>query len=260
MKRVNKSEFTLLFLWPVIAAMLSLAFNAEIYFSMFLFLIVPSIYLSRKHPHLIRKTTVFSLAMSIPIAFLFDYIMESTEAWALGRMAFPHFWIIEYVSLLQIIWLFFYAYLVIMYYEVFFDKSVSKLTYPRTKWFFILMILILAFVVFSHIFYPLLLNINYFYLKGGIILGLLPLAVFFFEFPALISKFIKIGLFFAYYTLVYELTALSLHQWYFPNENQFLFYVNIFGHRFPFEELFFWIFIGAVWGLVYYEFFDDDGK
>ncbi len=257
---MKKHQFIILLCWPIIAAILSTLFNAGLYSSLFLFFVVPCLYLSYYNPKLIKKALVFSLACSISMAFLFDYVMELTGAWRLGRMEFPQVWFLQYVSLIQIFWLFFYIYLIVIYYETFFDRSVRKIIYPRTKWLFLLMLSILAFVVFGHFFFPDLLYINYFYLKAGIVLILLPLLAFLFKFPTVYRKFFKVGLFFFYFNFIYEITALGLKQWSFPAENQFIGQVTFYSLSFPVEELFFWIIIGSVACLSYYEFFEDDGK
>lgn len=254
-----RHEFFVLLLWPIIASIASLAVGAQIYLSLFLFFGVPALYLSFKHPELIKKSLFFSVVFSIPAAFLLDYVMEYTQAWAIGRMEFPHFWILEYVSLLQIIWLILYVYLVVMYYEAFFDRSVKRLVYPRTKNLVIIAVAILGFLTLAHFFNQEVLHVNYFYLKIGLVAVLLPLVVFWIRRRRYVTaKFLKVGAYFFAYTLLYELTALELQQWSFPAAQQFVGHVTLLGHTFPFEELFFWIMISSVSILAHYEYFDDD--
>lgn len=66
--------------------------------------------------------------------------------------------------------------------------------------------------------------------------------------------------YFFFFSLVYELTALTLGQWSFPAENQFIGFVEFLGLRFPLEEFIFWIMLGTSATLVLYEFFNDDRK
>ena len=103
------------------------------------------------------------------------------------------------------------------------------------------------------------LDIPYFYLTAGIVLGIIPISIVLFEYPRLIAKFFKTAAYFFYLNFAYEITALKLGIWDFPGD-QFIGWVTFFGMRFPFEEFFFWIILGAIAMLSYYEFFDDDRK
>jgi len=255
---VNKHEFRMLLLWPVFASVASFVLKADFYVSIFLFLIAPAIYLSYKHPRLIRKSAIFSVLMAVPFAFLFDYVMQLTGAWVLGRMFLPEIKILEYISLGQVLWGFCFAYLVVVYYEIFFDKVSAKVFYPRTKWLVGILAFVLGSVIIGHFFHPDLLYINYFYLKAGFFMFLVPLIALLVSASHLRMKFLKVGLFFAYYMFLYEITALELGQWSFPATHQFIGFANIFNLSLPIEELIVFIVLGAVGGLAYYEFFDDD--
>ena len=118
----------------------------------------------------------------------------------------------------------------------------------------------LGLILFAHIFFPSLLYIEYFYLKIGIIAILFPLIGVLANSPSLYSKFFKVGIYFFFYTLLYEITALQLDQWSFPAKDQFIGQIVLLGHSFPFEELFFWIMISSISTLSYYEYFEDDDK
>ena len=118
-QKLTKYEFVVLLMWPVVASIVSIVCNAEIYVSLLLFLGVPAIYLSSRHPKLIKKSLFFSFIFAIPAVFLIDYVMQFTHAWAIERMEVPPVWILQHISLLYTIWLFLYTYLIIIYYEVF---------------------------------------------------------------------------------------------------------------------------------------------
>jgi hypothetical protein len=100
-------------------------------------------------------------------------------------------------------------------------------------------------------------RIEYFYLKGGITLVLLPTIAFLVTFPGFVSKFFKTATYFFYAGLLQELTALQLGHWSFPGKN-FIGWITILGYRFPYEELFFWLIVFSSCVLAYFEFFDDD--
>src|SRR3989344_1185032 len=240
-KRIRRHEFIFLLIWPAFASILSLVLDAQIYTSMFLFFGVPAVYLSWKHPNLIKKSLVFSLIFSVPATFFIDYVMQLTNGWMIERIELPHIQILEHVSLLQIIWLILFTYFIVIYYEVFFDRSISKVIYPRTKWLLLAALGVIGFVVSNHFFNPEALYINYFYLKIGVISVLMPLLVFTIGKSSLYSKFLKVGGYFFFVTLIYEITALRLEQWSFPAKEQFIGHVSLFKHSFPVEELIFWI-------------------
>lgn len=106
---------------------------------------------------------------------------------------------------------------------------------------------------------PELLMIKYAYFWLGLLFFLLPAITFISFFPRLLSKYIKTASYFFLVSVLAELTGLQLNQWTFPGQH-FIGWVELFGYRFPFEELFFWFIIGAISILSYYEFFDDDRK
>jgi hypothetical protein len=90
---------------------------------------------------------------------------------------------------------------------------------------------------------------------------LIPLLLIIDKYPKLLKKFSLVAIFFIFHTLVYEILALNLGYWEFPQlQSQYVGWVNLFGVSFPVEELFFYITIGSISLLSYYEFFDDDRK
>ena len=88
---------------------------------------------------------------------------------------------------------------------------------------------------------------------------IVPAITFLSLFPRLLSKYVKTASYFFLLSILFELTGLQLNQWTFPGSN-FIGWVELFGHRFPFEEFFFGFVMGAISVLTYYEFFDDDRK
>ena len=99
--------------------------------------------------------------------------------------------------------------------------------------------------------------VPYFYAAWGLLLVLIPVVLMLLKFPKLYAKFFKTAAYFWYFSFIYELTAISLGHWVFPHSTAFLGWLNIRGNFFPFEELFYFIFLGALSVLTYFEFFDD---
>jgi len=58
--------------------------------------------------------------------------------------------------------------------------------------------------------------------------------------------------------LIYELTAVKLEQWHFPG--QYIGWIDLFGLKFPFEELLFWMGLSSFVVLSIYEGFIDNDK
>lgn len=259
--KLIKKDLIIVLLWPIAASLLSFAVRANVLVSMLLFFALPAAYLSYRKKELIKKIALFSLISSIPFAIFLDYVMERTGGWLLPYSAFGSFRLFGYVTLEQIIWLFLYIYFVSIFYEYFLDKECSpKLYYPKIKYWFIILLAIFGVFLLLYISKPSLLHINYFYLKFGIVAMIIPVILVLFRFPGLFTKFIKTGIYFSFLSLIYELTALTLGQWTFPAENQFMGFIHILEFRFPLEEFLFWIVLGSITTVSYYEFFDDDRK
>ena len=258
---LKKRDLIFILIWPIIAAILSLLLKANILVSILLFMVIPSAYLSIININAIRKAAIFSFALSIPLAIIVDHIMEQTGGWFLPYSVFGSLRILEFVTIEQIIWLLFYLYFIVMFYETFLEKECANKPYfSKFKYLIITLYLSLGLFVMFHFLRPELLKIDYFYLKFGLIFGALPVLLMFLKFPALYSKLLRAGAYFFYFSFIYEITALNLGQWEFPAANQLIGYINLFGLKFPYEELIFWMILGGIGALVYYEFFDDDLK
>lgn len=261
-KMSRKRALVAVLIWPIIASVLSFAFSADILTSIFLFFGVPAVYLSYLCRMRIVKTAFFSVLVTLPIATVVDYVMEHTGGWFLPLSVFGDFRLFGYVTIEQYIWLFLYVYLVVMFYETFLEHAPTRerTLDPRLKWLSLLLLVplgvFLILLAVNHSW----LQIDYFYLKFGLIMVIPPIIFLVFRLPKLLGRMLKAGTYFFFLSFIYELTALALGQWEFPAENQFIGILDIGGMRFPFEEFFFWILLGAIATLSYYEFFDDDRR
>jgi len=261
MKKREVVDLTLILLWPIAASLLSFLINANTLVSTLLFFGLPSAYLSWRKPAFIKKVAIFSLILSIPVAIFFDYIMEVTGGWYLPHSVFDPYRLFGFVVLEQFIWLFLYAYFIAIFSETFLERHKPRTSFDKhLKYLAIIMWGLLGIFLILYFSNPALLRIDYFYLKIGIVLGLIPIIIGFIRMPTLIARFFITGAYFFILSLIYELTALALGQWSFPAEKQFIGMLNFGGLRFPFEEFFFWILLGAMATLTWYEFFADDEK
>jgi len=260
MKKRETIDLVLILLWPIIAAIISFLIKPNALGSVILFLAIPSLYLSIRGKEYIKKVFLFSLVISIPVMIVLDYIAQITGAWLMYPYSVLPFKLFGLITLEVILWAFFTCFLIIMFYEYFLDRHITKkLWKPKMK--YLLMLILISFVIFLVFLFALpgFLNIPYFYLIWGTILLLIPFLIQLFKYPKTTSKFFLAAAYFFYLHFIYEITALKLGWWKFPGK-EFIGWVSIFGVSFPLEELIFWFILLALATLSFYEFFDDDEK
>jgi len=253
----KKRNLVLILIWPILASILSFLLSANYLVSILLFFGVPATFLSYIKPKFIKKIALFSVVFGVPLAIIIDYIMEVTRAWFTPKTVFG-FLLFGNVMIEDIIFTVLYLYLVAMFYEVFLDKPhKAKLADPKLKYLFIGSMVALTVFIFFYITNPRLLAIDFFYLKVGFVVGVIPIILVLLKFPSWFDALLKTTVYFFYLAFLFEIVALLLGQWAFPAEAQFIGFVNILGIRFPMEELLFWILLGGMAALSYYKFFDD---
>lgn len=258
MKMKRKVELPVLLVYPAVASVVSFICNANMFFSVLIFFGAPAAYLSVRSRKDVLKTFLFSLIFGIPLIIIIDYIAHATKTWIVPSSIFS-FRLFDFVTMEVLLWAVLYTYFIIIFYEYFFDGYARKKIYKSTKYLVWILLIIIAAFFSILIVNPAYLEIPYFYLFFGTLGGLLPVALIIFRFPILLVKFFKTATYFFFVTFFYEITALRLGWWAFPG-HEFVGWISLFGTRFPFEELFFWIILGAMGVLSYYEFFDDDRK
>lgn len=248
-------DIVLLILFPILSVFISLMFGTNFLISALLFTGLPAFYLSFRTPKAILRSIIFAAPFSIIGGLFFDHLAVLDNSWYVPTV-FP-FRVFNTVPLEDLIWAFLLVYLILIFYEHFFDKSKHKIVGTRMKYF--AYIVISLFTIFLLLVFngSALLSIEYFYLKGGVTLILLPTIVFLVKFPGLVSKFFKTAAYFFYVGLLQELAALQLGHWSFPGKN-FIGWITMLGYRFPYEEFFFWLIVFSSCVLSYFEFFDDD--
>ena len=256
-----KKQLILILLWPIIAAALSLLIKANYFVSTLLFFGVPSVYLSIINKKYVKKLAIFSLGLGVLFTIVADYIAVVSGGWFIPHSIFDPLRLFGLLPLEDYLWISLYFYLITMFYETFLEeKCTPQLYHPALKYLVMIIIAMVGLFAIFYLFQPDILKMSYAYIKIGIVFVLLPIILVLCKFPKLYGKFFKAGAYFFFLTFLYEITALQLGQWTFPGENQFIGYINILGISFPFEEFFFWIMLGAMAILSYYEFFDDDRK
>ncbi len=261
MKKARFWNIIFFLVWPVAAVAISLIYGVSAFWSPFLFYGPLAILLSFCHRKYVARTALISL-LGLPLMIVVDYIAEVTGTWLwpLPASIFP-FTLFNYVSVEVLIWIYFHFFLVILFYEYFFDhhKKIKPAFTFRSSLFLRGVLVIFAVFVLLYLFFPSFVHIPYWYLIFGSLLLLPPIVLEEMRYPKVFLKIFKAGMYFLYLNLLYELTAIKLGWWSFPS-GQFIGQVSFFGIQFPFEEFFFWIVIFTMAILSFYEYFFDDER
>lgn len=221
---------------------------------MLLFFGVPSAYLAWRNPSFIARSALFAAVTSVPLAVIIDYVMETTRGWLLPTSIFGEFRLLGAVVVDQILWVFLWIFFIVMFYETLLEKHrAGKTVDPHLKTWALLLAAGSALFLGLYLSSPSTLAIDYFYLKLGILGAVLPTLVVIARLPTRAGPFFIAGAYFFALSFLYEMVALHLGQWFWPAENQFIGFVEMFGIRFPVEELLFWMMLGAVATLALYQ-------
>ena len=257
MKRGKKIDLIWMILFPIFATIISFIFKTNFLISTLLFFGLPSIYLSIRNKHSIKKTLIFTTISSIPLGIIIDYFGTKDGSWYVPESAFS-FRLFGFIPIDDLIWGFLLVYFIVIFYEHFLDKKGKRTINKKFTYFGIVLIILTLMLMILHILIPSI-NIPYFYLLMGILLFTIPIITFLYSNPKFIPRYVKISVYFFSLFLIHELVGMQLSQWTFPGEN-FIGWVKIFGHSFPFEEFIFFISLSTIAILTYYEYFADDLK
>lgn len=249
--RINLFFFLL---WPIIAAWISFNFPINALFSSIIFYGIPAALLSLYRPEYVKKSLFVSFS-PLPLLVIVDYIAERTGIWfwPLPDSVFPK--LFNYVSIEVLLWGFLHTYVVVLFFQYFFEKTFIKkiLTKRSREALFGTSVIFIIFLI-ALILYPAILNIPYWYIIFGTV-GILPIVIFEdLRYPRIFQRLLKTGAYFFYLNFTYEITALKIGWWSFPSK-QFIGYISFFEVTFPFEEFFFWLILFTLAILSYYEFF-----
>lgn len=261
-KLFKKLDIFLLTALPLLSTLLSIIFKTTLFVSCLLFFGIPSLYLTYRNPRIALKTCIFALIFSLPLTFIFDYLLVMDKAWYIVSSILPSR-LFGVVAVEQFVFGTLCIYFIIYFYESFFDrKNTLKRDRPLPK--LLLIFALGAFAIVSLMILMIFVNsptivIPYAYAFLGITIGVVPLIIFLYHFPHLISRFLKVTVYFLLTALLVEYVGLTLNQWIFPGVH-YLWKINYLGFPIPIEELFFYFVLSTPGVLVYYEFFDDDRK
>ncbi|MBU0551225.1 hypothetical protein KKB55_08565 [Myxococcota bacterium] len=256
-ERVGLLDQLFLLAWPIIATLITYYFDIDFFPAMNIFLLTPNIYLAWRLNWKIKRSVNFSLVMGVPLAILIDYVMQASNAWALGESIFGDVRLFGLGYIEQVPWLALFALFVVLTYRLLIgeaprDDIKGKMPF---HWLTIWHIFLFSGFVALWLYDRSLLVWDYTYLKVGLVIGVLPSAYAIGRNHYLSKRFLLPAAYFVYFSLIYEWISLHMGHWSFPNEDQFIGYVTFFGHAFPYEELIFWIILGPLFCLSYFEVF-----
>jgi hypothetical protein len=261
-RKIPWYDYLAIFIFPLIAFFITIYLKPPQIVSLLFFFILPSLYLSLRDPRIkgFFKKILIILAASIPFTIVIDYFAIRDGSWWVYTI-FP-IRILNGIPIEDFIWSAAWFYFIIIFYEYFIDQPPTAKDSPINKkyknllafWYGLLVLLIFLLIIYKQI------TIPYFYSLFAIILGIIPLILIIHKNPKIISKFVRVVVYFFFVNILHEISALSANYWIFPGTN-FIGWVELFGiFRFPFEEFFLWMILGAVYLLAWYELFVDDTK
>ncbi|MCJ7739972.1 hypothetical protein MUP32_01480 [Candidatus Microgenomates bacterium] len=249
-------DMIILFTLPFLASFLSIVFNLPGFYSIFLFLGFPSLYLTFRSHKNVTRIALFSLIFTIPVTLAFDYIMQVSEIWTVDTIFdFKFFGI---VPIEQFIWAFLYMYLSIMYYKYFLDKKTKKhvgfrdkkLAISSLSWLFGIMSVLLILLSFGIV-------VPYLYIIIGILLFIVQLIIFFKYHPKLAPKILETIPYNFVVAIMFEITEVYLKQWIWPGK-YYIGWIEFLTVKFPLEEFIFYMILGSAGILMYFELLADD--
>lgn len=235
-----------------------LFFNVRPLISAIYFFIIPTIYLFLRKKKPIKELLVGSLLIGNGLGLMFNIIASANNAWVeVSSQLVFNYRLFGFLPIDEPIWFFFWAFFILTFYEHFYEKDNRDKLSKKFKFIAIPTFLATVLTVLVAVFDKerLVFNYAYFFSVSPVII---PIVYVLKYRPGMIMKFIKTGAFFFMLCLIYELTAVSLGQWYFPG--QYIGWVELMGIRFPFEELLFWMGVGPFAVLSLYEGFVDDDR
>lgn len=254
----KKYDWILIIIWPIIASVASLFFNANFFTSTVLFYVLPSIYISVKKPDFIKKALSMATA-GLPILLITDWIAVKTGTWYFPTSIFASR-LFGTTVFEVVLWLFMYVYFVLIFYEYFLEKHCTdRLPHRRFKYLIMIFMLLFSMFIISLVTTGTFIEIHYIYLIFGFAFCFIPIPLILLKFPKLITKVAQATIYFTASSFLWEIVALRLKQWTFPGK-YFIGWFEVLGVRFPFEEFIVWIVLGSAAVIVWYEYFDDDQK
>ena len=256
MKIRNKEDFLPLALLQLVVFIVVLAAKQNHLITLFAVYSVPVLFLLSKQKHEKVKLIIFSAVGALFMFGVIDVIAVAGSSWEV-QQSIP-FRYLEYSYWENIIWSFGFILFVLLFYKHFSERDRD---YKISKnWKKMAVILALYNVVLYAIYFidKELLVFDYAYLFAGTV-TIVPFLIFFYiKNKKIFSKTVFASIYIGIVSLVYELIAVHIGNWWFPGKSIGI--IGIFGIVFPLEELIFWIVLTTPALIAFYEFFMEDNK
>jgi len=251
----KKIDLLIISILLVIIVLVSLALSLKPLIVLLMYLLSASVYLSLRERKNFKKIFWAILIFGIIFGLGFDFVVTFNKGWIVNELFFPFRLFGFYPIIDDILGFILMTLFIVVFYEHFIDDEKNKKVSKNIKWILIVSIAALSFIFAVYLINSSLLRIPYAYLMTGLMAICFPI-VFGIGRQRFMIKFLKTAGFSFIVWFVLELVCLKNSGWIFPGEYVGL--VNIWGLRFPLEELFFWMMWYSVTIVSYYEFFIDD--
>ncbi len=250
----TRIDVTFLILSPIVTTLITLALPVNLLVSTLLLFGPPALYISYKRKDIIKRSLIYALAATI-ISILTDYLAEQDQSWVSTSMF--HGRLAGIVPIEALLWVFMLSYLILIYYQFFYDHSSHKLIGKRMPYVFIAVLAVIVWISLLAITGIGSFKVEYYYIKFGLAFILLPLLAFIFAFPQYLKVLLKTIPYFTALGLINILVSLHKGHWSYPGDH-FIGWVQLGRYRFPLEELLFWIILYTPFLISQFEFFNND--
>lgn len=256
--KISKNQYSLvdiaiLILTPMAAAILTWILPLNLLVSTLLFFGPPALYISWLRKDVILRSSIFAMVITV-ISILTDYLAERDQSWV-SPSSF-NIRLAGWVPIEALVWTFLFTYLIVVYHLFFYDHSSHKVVGKRMPVAFLVAFAVIVWLCLTAL-VDVHFKIDYFYIKSGLLIILLPLLAFTFSFPQYLSRFLKIAPYFIILSLLNLMVSLHKGLWSYPGQH-LIGWVKLGSYRFPVEELIFWIILYAPLLISQFEFFDND--
>jgi len=252
-KRSNIFRIIALLIYVVLSSVATLFLKLNYFFSLLLVIGIPSIvnffWLKRSR----KKVFVFSIISLFLFAIPVELTCRLTNTWD-TQTIFPRLFGI--IPIENLIFAFLNFLWVLSFYEYFIDKDTqSKIP---SKFMILVSIYLVAFfiVMITYSINPL--TVSFSYSTMALIVLIIPEFILFIFHPHVLKKIILPLLVFAFIFFIYEVSALQAGNWWWPGE--YLYTIDMFGKKFPLDDVVFWYILSTPALIIGYETFEDDGK
>lgn len=252
--KFHSQDLMVLITVPLASAFLVWFFGLNFLTATLLFFGLPSVYLARRNPAAAPRCLFFSLTFLF-IGLLGDTYAAKDHSWYVPTV-FP-FRVFGLVPIEDLIWFFLTSYMILSFYELFFDHLKHKTLGRRMPLLFGLITAAAATMLALLLVAGRIGTISYFYFKSCVVLAIIPLATFLYEFPRFVAVFLKMTVYFMSLFFITEIVGLHNGHWSFPSQH-YIGKLSLGTHSIPFEEIFFYIIMFSSVTVAYFEMFDDN--